>query len=93
MTVCFAAIIICIFGAQLLQEKTVEGAHAWKSAESGPPVNAPLNTNCGCFCRTLKVIVYEADQAIITSARRETISICIFGTKEPRETEVEGAHA
>ena len=49
MTACFAAIIICIFGAQELQEKTVEGALAWKSAESGPPVHAPLNTNFAVF--------------------------------------------
>ena len=45
MTACFAAILICNIGAQELQETTFEGAHAWKSAESGPPVHAPFNTN------------------------------------------------
>ena len=56
MTACFAAIIICIFGAQELQEKTVEGAHAWKSAESGPPVHAPFNTNFAVFVAFLGLL-------------------------------------
>ena len=49
MTAGFAAILICIFAAQELQETTVEGAHAWKRSESGPPVHAPFNTNFAVF--------------------------------------------